>query len=130
MAKITANISLTSADLTSDALSINKSASLVASAAASYDQTTGLTRLNNIDSSGGTTISSSGDYSFNESMLYVFNTDSSINNTITIKVGAVIVGKLQGGHFALIPIDVNSNNVVLISTSTATTVEYQIFHRG
>jgi len=130
MAKITANISLTSADLTSDALSINKSASLLATTAASYDQTTGLTRLNNIDTSTGTTISSSGDYSFDESMLYVFNTDSTVNNTIVIKIGAVSVGKLQGGHFALIPIDVNTNNVVLIAASAATTVEYQIFHRG
>ena len=130
MAKITANISLTSADLTSDALSINKSASLVATAAANYDQTTGLTRLNNIDTGSGTTISSSGDYTYDEAMLYVFNTDSTVNNTIIIKVGAVNIGKLQGGHFALLPFDPSTNDIALIAASASTTVEYQIFHRG
>ena len=130
MAKITANISLTSTDLTSDALSINKTASLVATAAATFDQTSGLTRLNNIDTSTGTTISTAADYSFDEAFLYVFNTDSTIGNTITIKAGATNIGKLYGGHFALLPFDANTNNIVLIASSASTTVEYQIFHRG
>lgn len=130
MAKITANISLTSADLTSDALSINKTASLVATAAATFDQTSGLTRLNNIDTGAGTTISATADYSFDEAFLYIFNTDSTINNTITIKAGATSIGKLYGGHFALLPFDPSTNAVVLIATNASTTVEYQIFHRG
>lgn len=130
MAKITANISLTSADLTSDALSINKSASLVATAAATFDQTSGLTRLNNIDTGTGTVIHDTSGIVNSEGFLYVFNTDSTINNTISIKIDTVVIGSLPGGHFALLPFDPNSNQVNLIAVSSSTTVEYQIFHRG
>ena len=122
---------MSSADLTSDALSISKTFNLTDSSGTGLTQTTGLNRLNNLSS---TVVSARADYSNTEGYFFICNTDTTKANTVTITFSDAAsvdtVSILQGGDSMFMAVDVSDYSITLTASSATSTVEYQIFHNG
>ena len=103
MATITAKITISSSDLTSDVLSLSKTFNLTSAAGAGINQTSGLTRLNGLNSI--TTIFAAANFSVDEAYLFLNNTE-------------------------LMAIDPSALDIKLTADQASTTVEYQLFHNG
>ena len=124
----TVKITISSPNLTSDTLNINKTMTLKSAAGADITQTSGLNRVNGLNSI--TTIFSSADFSNDEAYLFLHNTDSTRGNQVTVTHGSQAIAVLQGGDSVFMAIDPASQNIRLTAGSAATTVEYQLFHNG
>ena len=128
MATTTVRITISSADLTSDSLSLSKSFNLTNSAGVGILQTSGLNRLNNLGTI--TTIFSAADFTNEEAYLFLHNTDTTKGNTVTLTQGSQQVALIQGGDSIFMAIDPASLDIKLTASSAASTVEYQLFHNG
>jgi hypothetical protein len=128
MATTTVTLTITSSDLTSDSLSISKATTLTNTAGAGIQLTSGLNRVNGINSI--TTIFSNSDFSNDEAYLYLSNTDSTKSNQVTLTLGSQKTAVLQGGDSVFMAIDPSAQLIRLTADSAATTVEYQLFHNG
>lgn len=128
MAKITAKITISSSDLTSDVLNLTKTFSLTSTAGAGINQTSGLNRVNGINSL--TTIFAAADYSADESYLFINNTDTTKGNQVTLTLGSQKTAVLQGGDSVFMAIDPSALDIKLTADQASTTVEYQLFHNG
>ena len=128
MATITAKITLSSSDLTSDILSLTKTFNLTSTAGAGINQTSGLNRLNGLNSL--TTIFAAADYSADEAYLFINNTDTTKGNQVTLTLGSQKTAVLQGGDSVLMAIDPSALDIKLTADQASTTVEYQLFHNG
>ena len=103
MATTTAKITITSSDLTSDTLSITKSFNLTSTAGAGISQTSGLNRVNGLNSI--TTIFNNSDFSNDEAYLFLSNTDATKGNQVTLTLGSQKTAVLQGGDSVFMAID-------------------------
>ena len=128
MATTTAKITISSSDLTSDTLSITKTFNLTSTAGAGVNQTSGLTRLNGLNSI--TTIFAAADFSADEAYLFLNNTDSTKGNQVTLTLGSQKTAVLQGGDSVFMAIDPSALDIKLTADQASTTVEYQLFHNG
>jgi hypothetical protein len=128
MATTTVRITITSPDLTSDALSITKSFILTDNAGTGITQTSGLTRVNGLNSL--TTIFSAADFSNEEAYLFIHNTDATRGNIVTLTQGSQQVAVIQGGDSVFMAIDPATLDIKLTASSASTVVEYQLFHNG
>tara|TARA_R110002153_G_scaffold103964_2_gene241477 strand:+ start:1067 stop:1453 length:387 start_codon:yes stop_codon:yes gene_type:complete len=128
MATTTAKITISSSDLTSDTLSITKTFNLTSTAGAGINQTSGLTRLNGLNSL--TTIFAAADFSADEAYLFLNNTDSTKGNQVTLTLGSQKTAVLQGGDSVFMAIDPSALDIKLTADQASTTVEYQLFHNG
>ena len=128
MATTTAKITISSSDLTSDTLSITKTFNLTSTAGAGINQTSGLTRLNGLNSI--TTIFAAADFSVDEAYLFLNNTDSTKGNQVTLTLGSQKTAVLQGGDSVFMAIDPSALDIKLTADQASTTVEYQLFHNG
>tara|TARA_R110002072_G_scaffold301308_1_gene480792 strand:+ start:207 stop:593 length:387 start_codon:yes stop_codon:yes gene_type:complete len=128
MATITAKITLSSSDLTSDILSLTKTFNLTSTAGAGINQTSGLNRLNGLNSL--TTIFAAADYSADEAYLFINNTDTTKGNQVTLTLGSQKTAVLQGGDSVFMAIDPSALDIKLTADQASTTVEYQLFHNG
>ena len=128
MATTTAKITITSADLTSDTLNMSKTFQLKSTAGAGITQTSGLNRVNGLNSL--TTIFVNGDYTADEAYLFLHNTDATRTNQVTLTLGSQKTAVLQGGDSVFMAIDPSALDIKLTATSAATVVEYQLFHNG
>tara|TARA_R110002072_G_scaffold290185_1_gene457709 strand:- start:641 stop:1027 length:387 start_codon:yes stop_codon:yes gene_type:complete len=128
MATITAKITISSSDLTSDVLSLSKTFNLTSTAGAGINQTSGLTRLNGLNSI--TTIFAAANFSVDEAYLFLNNTDSTKGNQVTLTLGSQKTAVLQGGDSVLMAIDPSALDIKLTADQASTTVEYQLFHNG
>tara|TARA_R110000796_G_scaffold57700_2_gene133187 strand:- start:22291 stop:22677 length:387 start_codon:yes stop_codon:yes gene_type:complete len=128
MATITAKITISSSDLTSDVLSLSKTFNLTSTAGAGINQTSGLTRLNGLNSI--TTIFAAANFSVDEAYLFLNNTDATKGNQVTLTLGSQKTAVLQGGDSVLMAIDPSALDIKLTADQASTTVEYQLFHNG
>jgi len=128
MATTTVRITITSSDLTSDALSITKSFTLTDNAGTGITQTSGLTRVNGLNSL--TTIFSAADFSNEEAYLFIHNTDPARTNKVILTQGSQQVAFIQGGDSILMAIDPATLDIKLTADLASTVVEYQLFHNG
>lgn len=128
MATTTAKITITSSDLTSDTLSITKSFNLTSTAGAGISQTSGLNRVNGLNSI--TTIFNNSDFSNDEAYLFISNTDATKGNQVTLTLGSQKTAVLQGGDSVFMAIDPSAQLIRLTADQASTTVEYQLFHNG
>lgn len=126
MATTTVRIIIQSPDLTSDALSITKSFNLTNTAAVGITETSGLNRVNGLNSI--TTIFSAADYSNDEAYLFISNTDTTRSNQVTLTQGSQKIAVIQGGDSIFMAIDPSALDIKLTAVSASTTVEYQLFH--
>ena len=128
MATTTVRLTIQSADLTSDALSITKSFALTNASGTGIQQTSGLNRVNGLNSI--TTIFSAADFSNDEAYLFVSNTDTTKGNQLTLTQGSQKLAVIQGGDSVFMAIDPSALDIKLTATSASTTVEYQLFHNS
>jgi hypothetical protein len=121
MATTTATITLSSSDLSSQALSISSTTTLLkAGLTAGVDQTTGLTRKLYATAQTAATLIDAADYTDAKAhKVYIKNVGTSTTEFFTIELGAsnILIGRLYGGDWMFIPyggehdIDIDSSDV-------------------
>ena len=121
MATTTATITLSSSDLSSQALSISSTTTLLkAGLTTGLDQTTGLTRKLYATAQTAATLIDAADYTDAKAhKVYIKNVGTSTTEYFTIELGAsnILVGRLYGGDWMFIPyggehdIDIDSSDV-------------------
>ena len=107
MATTTAQLTLSSSDLTSDALSLTKTATLTAagSSTTGLSETSGIARKKyNADPAVANVVAESDDYTADRAhKVYLFNTSTTSTEYFVVKVGTQVVGRLYAGDWAFIP---------------------------
>ncbi len=130
MATTTATLTLSSADLTGDALSLSSTATLTkAGTLTGLDQTSGVGRKTTTATSQYTLFDGT-DYSAAKAhKVYIKNTSTVATEYVTLTVNAEEVGRLYSGDWAFFPWSAHDadNDIKLTpSVSTALTVEYAL----
>ena len=133
MATTTATLTLSSADLTGDALSLSSTATLTkAGNATELDQTTGVARKFFAGAQTAFNLIAASDYTADKAhKVYIKNTSTSNSEFITVELGGsnVSLGRLYGGDFLFVPYD--GNNDIDIDTSDVNmTVEYLVIYEA
>lgn len=125
MATTTATITLSSADLTGDALSLSSTSTLTkAGSVTGMDQTTGVARKTTTAASA-VTIFAAADYTDDKAhKVYVKNTSTVATEYLTVTVGTQAVGRLYAGDWALLPWDGTADLKYTPSVATSFTTEY------
>ena len=127
MATTTATLTLSSADLTGDALSLSTTATLTkAGTVTGLDQTTGVGRKTYTSTSIATLVDKA-DYDDDKAhKVYIRNTSTVATENIAITVEAQLLGRLYAGDWAFIPFNGDQDIKVTPSVATALTVEYLV----
>lgn len=130
MATTTAQLTLSSTDLTSDALSLTKTATLTAagSSTTGLSETSGVARKKyNADPAVANVVADSTSYTADRShKVYLFNTSTTSTEYFTVKVGTQVVGRLYAGDWAFIPWAGSADVSVTPSETTDMTIEFAI----
>tara|TARA_R110002096_G_scaffold317077_2_gene511498 strand:+ start:207 stop:602 length:396 start_codon:yes stop_codon:yes gene_type:complete len=131
MATTTATLTLSSTDLTGDALSLSTTATLTkAGTVTGLDQFTGVARKTYLSTSI-TTLVAKGDYTDDRAhKVYIKNTSTVATENIILTIEAQLLGRLYGGDWALIPFNGNQDIKITPSVSTALTVEYAVIYEA
>lgn len=132
MPTTTAAITLSSADLTGDALALSTTSTLTkAGTTSGLDQTTGVGRKTTTATSD-VTLFAAADYTDDKNhKVYVKNTSTVATEYVQIKVGGTEVGRLYSGDWLFIPwnADTTGTNADIVytpSVTTSLTVEYAL----
>jgi len=130
MATTTATLTLSSADLTGDALSLSTTATLTkAGTTTGMDQTSGVGRKTTTATTQYTLFDGS-DYTNDKAhKVYIKNTSTTATEYVTIEINSEAVGRLYAGDWMFFPWGANAatNDIKLApSVSTTFTVEYMI----
>ena len=130
MATTTATITLSSADLTGDALSLNSTATLTkAGTVTGLTQTTGIGRKTR-SSTASLTLFDGDAYANGSHKVYLKNTSTVATEFLTIEINSEQMGKLYAGDWAFFPWEANAdtNDIKITpSVSTSLTLEYALF---
>ena len=129
----TASITISSGDLTGDALSLSTVSTLTkAGSATGLDQTTGVARKFFATAQTAYNLIAAADYTADKAhKVYIKNTSTSNSEYVTVEVGAtnLSLGRLYGGDWMFIPYD--GNNDIDIDTSDVNmTVEYLVIYEA
>jgi len=136
MATTTATLTLSSADLTGDALSLSTTATLTkAGVTTGLDQTTGVARKFYATTQTDTTLIVAAGYSDDKAhKVYIKNPSATAAEFVTVKIGATEVGRLYAGDWCLLPwsADTTGTNADIdIDTSAVNmTVEYMVMYEA
>lgn len=136
MATTTATITLSSADLTGDALALSTTSTLTkAGTNTGLDQTTGIARKYYASAQTDTALIEAADYTDDKAhKVYIKNTSSTASEYVTIKIGATEVGRLYSGDWMFIPWSADTTSAAAdidIDTSAINmTVEYAVFYEA
>ncbi len=127
MATTTATLTLSSSDLTGDALALSTTSTLTkAGTLTGLDQTTGVGRKTYTASSIQTLVDKA-DYADDKAhKVYIRNTSTVATENIAITVEAQLLGRLYAGDWALLPFNGDQDIKVTPSVATALTVEYLV----
>tara|TARA_R100001510_G_scaffold29780_1_gene26405 strand:- start:249 stop:641 length:393 start_codon:yes stop_codon:yes gene_type:complete len=127
MATTTATLTLSSSDLTGDALALSTTATLTkAGTLTGLDQTTGVGRKTYTSTSIATLVEKA-DYADDKAhKVYIRNTSTVATENIAITVEAQLLGRLYAGDWALLPFNGDQDIKVTPSVATALTVEYLV----
>lgn len=129
MATTTAAVTLSSTDLTSDSLSLSKTATLTkAGTTTGLTQTGGLGRKTTSSGSQYTLFDAT-DTQFNDdkaTKVYLLNTSSTATEYFIVTVGDQVVGRIYAGDWAFIPWSSTADFKITPSESTEMTLEYMV----
>ena len=132
MPTTTANITLSSADLTGDALSLSTTTTLTkAGTTSGLDQTTGVGRKTT-SATSDVTLFTATEYTDDKAhKIYIKNTSTVDSEYITVKVASQELGRLYAGDWMFIPwsadtTSTDSNIVYTPSVATQLTIEYAL----
>ena len=127
----TAKLTLTSADLLSDALSLEVSSTLYkAGASTDVALSTGLARYSTGSTSETKLLEGDNYTSAKAHKLYIKNTSTTRTDYVDILVGNISgtwLGRLYGGEWGLIPWSGN-NDINLTQSATSIVVEWMLFY--
>jgi len=133
MATTTATLTLNSADLTSDSLSLTATSTLYkAGTTIGLDQTTGLSKKVYAAAQTNATLISAGSYTDNTAgRLFIRNVGSSTTDyfTITIASGNSVIGRLYGGDWLFIPYE-GEEDIDISSSGTSMELEFMVIHEA
>lgn len=134
MATTTASITISSGDLTGDALSLSSTSTFTkANSATGLDQTTGVARKFFATQQTAEPLVVASDYTTGDKAhkVYIKNTSSSNSEYINIEVGAsnVVLGRLYGGDWCLLPWD-GANDIDIDTSDVNMTVEYLVIYEA
>ena len=133
MATTTATITISSSDLTGDALSLSTTATLTkASSATGLDQTTGVARKFFASAQANTTLIAAADYTAGKAhKVYIKNTSTNNSEFIKVELGAsnLSLGFLYGGDFMFIPYD-GENDIDIDTSDVNMTVEFLVIYEA
>lgn len=131
MATTTASLTLSSSDLTSDALSLSKTATLTAagSSTTGLSQTSGVARKKyNADPAVANVVADADDYTADRAhKVYLFNTSTTSTEYFLISVGSQSLGRLYAGDWMYVPWNGNADITATPSETTDMTIEFAIF---
>ena len=134
MATTTASITISSGDLTGDALSLSTVSTLTkAGSATGLDQTSGVARKFFATAQTAYNLIAAADYTADKAhKVYIKNTSTSNSEYVTVELSAspnLSIGRLYGGDWMFIPYD--GNNDIDIDTSDVNmTVEYLVIYEA
>jgi hypothetical protein len=131
MATTTATITLSSTDLTSDALSLSKTSTITkAGTTTGLTQTSGIGRKTTASSSQYTLFDAT-DTQFTDdkaTKIYVLNTSTTSTEYFVITIGTQVVGRIYAGDWAFIPWASTADFKVTPSETTEMTLEYAVIY--
>lgn len=132
----TASLTLASADIAGDPVSVSKTATLTkAGSLNDLDQSTGLNRVHLRSTSEKLLLAAKAEGNDLAAKVYIINKSEDSSLYVTVKINAQTIGKLYGGDFLFIPwsqTDVSADIKVAANNWTSSTgdipVEYALFH--
>ena len=136
MATTTVTLSVTSGDLTGDALALSSTTNInKAGTTTGLDQTTGVARKFFASAQSNTALIEAADYTDDKAhKVYIKNISTTASEFVTIKIGATEVGRLYAGDFLFIPWSADTTSTAAdidIDTSAVNmTVEYLVIYEA
>jgi len=131
MATTTATLTLSSADLTGDALSLSTTATLTkAGTVTGLDQTTGVGRKTTTSTSQYTLVDKA-DYSDDKAhKVYIKNTSTVATENAIITIESQLLGRLYAGDWCLLPYNGDQDIKITPSVATAFTIEFAVIYEA
>tara|TARA_Y100000114_G_scaffold157154_1_gene187501 strand:- start:1588 stop:1983 length:396 start_codon:yes stop_codon:yes gene_type:complete len=131
MATTTATITLSSADLTGDALSLSSTATLTkAGTLTGLDQFTGVARKT-FSSTSQVTLIDKADYTDDRAhKVYIKNTSSTATEHVIVTIESQLLGRLYAGDWALLPYNGDQDIKITPSVATDLVVEFAVFYEA
>jgi hypothetical protein len=133
MATTTASLTISSGDLTGDALSLSSSTQLrKAGTSTGLDQTTGVARKFFASAQSNTTLIAAADYTAGKAhKVYIKNISTSNSEYIKVELGSgnLSLGFLYGGDFMFIPYD-GENDIDIDTSDVNMTVEFLVIYEA
>jgi len=127
MATTTASITLSSSDLTGDALSLSSTATLTKAAAATgLDQTSGVARKIYTQSNVDTVFLAASYDDDKAHKIYMRNPSTVQGENFKITIGSQDVGKIYGGDWTFLPWMGDADVKITPSVATTMVLEYMI----
>ena len=136
MATTTATVTLSSADLTGDALALSTTATLTkhASSTTGLEQTTGVARKYYATAATGSVLLAAADYATanQATKVYIKNLSTTKSQTVTLEMASttpanIELGKLYGGDWAFFPWN-GTNDIQIDTSDDAMTIEYLVIY--
>lgn len=132
MPTTTAQITLSSADLTGDALQLTSVSTLTGHATNSgLSHTTGVNRITFASAQTAYNLIAAADYSDSAKAhkVYIKNLSTSNSEFVSLKVGGsnTSIGRLYGGDWAFLPYD-GSNDIDIDTSANAMSIEYMVIY--
>ena len=132
----TATLTLASADIAGDPVSVSKTATLTkAGSTNDLDQSSGLNRVHLRSTTQKTLLAANAEGNDLAAKVYIINKSEDASLYITVAINAQTTGKLYGGDFMFIPwsqTDTSASIKVAATNWTSSTgdipVEYALFH--
>lgn len=133
MATTNATLTLTSADLTGDALSLSTTTTLTTSNSATtgLDETTGVARKNFDSAVTNELLVAATDYGTGANKIYIKNNSTTASNSVQIELGSsnLVLGKLYGGDWAFFPYE-GTNDIDITTSGSNVVVEYMVIYES
>lgn len=136
MATTTVTLSISSGDLTGDALALSSTTNInKAGTTTGLDQTTGVARKFFASAQSNTALIAAADYTDDKAhKVYIKNISTTASEFVTIKIGATEVGRLYAGDFLFLPWSADTTSTAAdidIDTSAVNmTVEYLVIYEA
>lgn len=130
MPTTTAQITLSSADLTGDALQLTTVTTLTGHASnAGLTHTTGVNRITFATAQSNYNLIASADYASTTKAhkIYIKNLSSSNSEFINVEVSNTTLGRLYGGDWAFLPYD-GSEDIDIDTSANNMSVEYMVIY--
>jgi hypothetical protein len=131
MATTTATLTLSSADLSGDALALSNTATLTkAGTLTGLDQTTGVARKTYTTTSIQTLVNKADFADDKAHKVYIKNTSNVATENLIVTIESQLLGRLYAGDFMFIPFNGDQDIKITPSVATAMTVEFLVIYES